>query len=400
MKRATQQSNKPGICIITVPFTSSVGRAQLANIIELLQPLSSEIFPLTGEFPRSPGENIHIVSLKSRKLYSDRRKISVWGRITRYILSQLELSLALFKISKKIDIVMFYIGSRISVLPVLLAKLLRKKVIVFANGSIAQDFKLAYGKRLFGAGIILSYLAGALENTGYSLADRVAVDFECIIRLFKLDRYKKKISIGLAPYINTNTFKVEKKSNERRNLVAYIGRLEPTKGAMNFVKAIPLLLEKRGDVEFLIAGDGSLFSEVAAELKKSGVSNKVKVTGGIPYEQVPYHLNEAKLLVFPSFNREGGAGIVKEGMSCGAVVVAPLVGGVPDLIKDGETGFILGDNSPECIAEGVGRALACEKLEEIAENARLVIERGYTYEAVMTNFRSALRDLTGSDENR
>ena len=400
MKRAIHQSNNPGVCIITVPFTSSVGRAQLANIIELLQPLSSEIFALTGEFPQSPDENIHIVSLKSRKLYSERRKISVWGRITRYIPSQAELSLDWFKISKKIDIVMFYTGSRISVLPVLLAKLLGKKVIVFANGSIAQDFKLAYGKRLFGAGIILSYLAGALENTGYSLANRVAVDFECVIRLFRLEKYRRKISIGLAPYIDTNTFKVEKKSNQRRNLVAYIGRLEPTKGAMNFVKAIPLLLEKRGDVEFLIVGDGSLFSEVAAELKKNATSSRVQITGAIPHEQIPHYLNEVKLLVFPSFNREGGAGIVKEGMSCGAVVVAPPVGGVPDLIKDGETGFILRDNSPECIAEGVSRALECEKLEEIAENARLVIERGYTYEAVMANFQSALRDLTGSDEKR
>ena len=400
MKRAIQKSNKPSVCIITLPGRSPIKPPSLTHVIESLQPLSSEVFALTGEFPQSPDENIHIVNLKSRKLYSTKRKVTVWGRAARYILFQLELSLAWLKVAGKIDIAMFYTGARMSILPILLAKLLRKKVVVFANGSIAQDFKLAYGKRLFGAGVILSYLAGALENTGYSLADRVVVDFECVIRLFRLEKYRKKISVGLAPYIDTNAFRITKKPNERRNVIAYIGRLEMPKGIMNFVKAALLLLEKENNLEFLIAGHGSMFSEVAAELRKNAASSRVQITEAIPHEQIPHYLNEVKLLVFPSFNREGGAGIVKEGMSCGAVVVAPPVGGVPDLLKDGETGFILRDNSPECIAEGVSRALECQKLEEIAENARLVIERGYTYEAVMANFQSALRDLTGSDKQR
>ena len=52
-------------------------------------------------------------------------------------------------------------------------------------------------------------------------------------------------------------------------------------------------------------------------------------------------------------------------MGCGTSVLATSVGGVPDLIKNDETGFIMGDNSPECIAENVIRALEHPNPEEI-----------------------------------
>lgn len=81
---------------------------------------------------------------------------------------------------------------------------------------------------------------------------------------------------------------------------------------------------------------------------------------------------------------------MKEGMSCGAIIVATPVGGVPDLITDGEAGFVMEDNSPECIARNVIRALEYPRLEEIAQNARKLIEEEYTYQVTVEKFRQAL----------
>ena len=68
-------------------------------------------------------------------------------------------------------------------------------------------------------------------------------------------------------------------------------------------------------------------------------------------------------------------------MHCGTPVLATSVGAIPSIIKDGETGFIMKDNSPECIAENVIRALNGPNLNEIAKNARALVERDFTYEA-------------------
>ena len=80
-------------------------------------------------------------------------------------------------------------------------------------------------------------------------------------------------------------------------------------------------------------------------------------------------------------------------MACGTPVLATSVGGVPDLIKDGETGFIMEDNSPKCIAENVTRALKYPNLEDIVKNARKLIEKEYTYEAAVERYRRILGKL-------
>lgn len=63
------------------------------------------------------------------------------------------------------------------------------------------------------------------------------------------------------------------------------------------------------------------------------------------------------------------------------------------MIKDGKTGFILGDNSPECIAKNVIRALNDRNLERIARSARTFVEREFTYEAAVARYSNMLATL-------
>ena len=74
-------------------------------------------------------------------------------------------------------------------------------------------------------------------------------------------------------------------------------------------------------------------------------------------------------------------------------VLATSVGAIPDVIKDEEAGFIMEDNSPECIAENVRRALEHPNLDEIVKNARKLIEEEYTYEAAVERYRTILKEL-------
>ena len=80
-------------------------------------------------------------------------------------------------------------------------------------------------------------------------------------------------------------------------------------------------------------------------------------------------------------------------MGCGTPVLATPVGGVPDVINDGNIGFIMKDNSPERIAENVMRALEHPNLDEIVKNARALVEREFTYEAAVKRYRRILERI-------
>jgi glycosyltransferase involved in cell wall biosynthesis len=64
-----------------------------------------------------------------------------------------------------------------------------------------------------------------------------------------------------------------------------------------------------------------------------------------------------------------------------------------ELIKDGEAGFIMENNSPECIAENIIRALNHPNLEQIARNARALVEREFTFEKAVERYREILEQV-------
>jgi len=70
---------------------------------------------------------------------------------------------------------------------------------------------------------------------------------------------------------------------------------------------------------------------------------------------------------------------VIDAMACGTPVLATPMGAIPDVIKDGETGFLMENNSPECIANVI-RALESSDLEGIAQRAQVLVECEFTYE--------------------
>ena len=387
IKKQIDDASKYNIGIIANPVSGKGKNVYLTKFINTLKPLSNEIFVIDGDFPEIPDKNIHILKIKA-----DDKKESMLIRSIKAILTQLRFSSNLLKISKKIDVVIFFGATEI--ISILSAKLMRKRTIIITGGSASKSAKKVYRERLFGlGGFVFPRILRILENIGLIFSDRIAVESESAIKFLSLEKYKDKISIIGNMYLDTNKYKVKKDLKSKRDLVGFISRLEEGKGAMHFVKAILLILKERNDLEFLIGGDGRLFNEIRNELENNKeLDNKVELTGWIPHDSLPEYLNELKLLVFPSYS-EGLPNIVTESMACGAVVLATPVGGIPDLIKDGKTGFIMKDNSPECIAENVIRALEYPNLNEIVKNARELVGKEFTYEATLGRYRKILEEL-------
>ena len=386
--------SKFNIAIVTVthPFNNIAGEQHLANLIQTLEPLSSKIIPITGitgNFPEYPNKKVRIIRLKSMQTEG----MSLPIKILNHLLVDLQISFNLLKIFREVDIVFFHIGARAYPSSALLSKLLRIKIIAFSFSSASKMAEVGASQNVIKKSQIFSiFLAAILQKFVFHLANQIAVEAENVIGFSNLKSYKDKIRIYGVPYVDLNLFKVEKEIKDRKEIVGCIGRLSALKGVQNLAKAIPLVLEKKGDVRFLIGGDGPLLSGIKEELEANNAFSKVKFVGWIPHNEVPNYLNEIKLLVLPSYT-EGSPGIVREAMACGTLVLATPVGGIPDLIKDGETGFIMENNSPECIVENVIRALNYPNLDKIAKNARALGEREFTYETVVERYKKILRCL-------
>ena len=360
--------------------TTGVGNLLLSNFVDVLYPLSNNIYLVTGKagyhfFKES--ENIHTYWLKHRK------GMNVFTRILNYCYTQLRISYTLAKITRNIDLWIFYIGGDSLLLPMLTVKLLRKKVVLAFAGSSVQTLK-SVNDSFFKPVKILSKINCILSK-------RIIVYSENLIKELNLEKYRNKIYIAHKHFIDFDKFKIKKKFNDRADLVGYIGRLSEEKGVFNFVKAIPEIMRKRDDLEFLIGGDGQLQDKIERYLEKESLSNKIKLTGWIPHDELPDYLNMLKLVVLPSYT-EGLPNIMLEAMACGTPVLATPVGAIPDIIKDGETGFIMETNSPECIAKNVKRILNYPDLDIIIDNARKLMEKEYTYEAAVERYRMILKE--------
>lgn len=114
-----------------------------------------------------------------------------------------------------------------------------------------------------------------------------------------------------------------------------IGRLHPTKGQIYLIKAATQLRLKFPNLHLLLIGDGPLRQSLALELQENAIPHTL--TGYLPraYEALP----AMDLFILPSVS-EGMGLVLLEAMQAGVPIVASAVGGIPELIRDGNDGLL------------------------------------------------------------
>ena len=390
------KNNAWRICVIAGFLPASVEKIYVHTIdfIQLLEPLAKDIFIISRNFPpqsEPSSEKIHIVNIRHRIGV----QYPMLVRIPGFIIMQLKISYNLIKLAKKVDIIFMSIGVATLVLPVLTARLLGKKVISIypGPGAVRRNSEADYQKTLFGIGKhIFLPIVGILERLNYCFASKIVVYLPELTDS-TLKRHTNKIFFsGSRFYVDIDFFKVKKNLDDRESLVGYVGEFIEVKGVMNFGKAIPLILKESIATKIMMVGDGSLRADIEKEIKDAELGNKVIIKEWVPHDKLPGYLNKLKLLVIPSYI-EVGPLILFEAMACGTPVLSVPVGVVPGVIKDGETGFIMEDNSPECIARNVIRALSHPNLEQIAKKARAFAEKEYSFEAAVKEYKATLAHL-------
>ncbi|MGA2121745.1 MAG: glycosyltransferase family 4 protein [Methanoregula sp.] len=353
------------IGIFTVPLESA-SVLPLSNLIEILFSISDSFVVITGN------EGYNKFKKERRfKVYGINYKIgNPFLRIVRGFCGQIKASLIILKLPKKIDTWIFYEGEY-AIIPVIIASLLKKRVIILLLGSTVFNLSLAQDP--------LVNIVRITSKINLKLADNIIIYSPTLIEDWNLQQYAHKILIAREHFLDLNTFKIIVSLSDRPYLIGYIGRLSEEKGVQNFVQALPALLRDQKDLRVLVGGDGQLKESIKASLQAEKLTGYMDFPGWISHDDLPYYLNQLRLLILPSY-AEGLPNIMLEAMACGTPVLVTPVGAIPDFIRDSETGFIMKNNSPECIAENIMRALNSPNLEKIASNGRRFVEENFTFE--------------------
>lgn len=164
------------------------------------------------------------------------------------------------------------------------------------------------------------------------------------------------------------------------------GRLEPLKGFQYAIEALAIVRAHGLDVRLFIAGsdtgDEARLREVAARL---GMDSRVSFLGAVERAQLAHLYAHAACAVVSS-EYESFSLVTLEAMSCGAPVAAAAVGGIPDIVRDGENGLLFPPADVGALADCVERILLRPALrEKFVAKGRATIER-FTWDAVAAQY--------------
>jgi len=368
------------IGIVTFPLGKS-NLIPLYNLISITRCLTNHVYIITGNAGIEVAQKLNDLHFE---LIDHTSGSNVITKVYNYAKTQLIITLRMIKLSRNVDLWIFPIGGEALLPCAVLAKILRKPIIMSLTSSTESMMKHQQNS--------LTPIVVIFAKINYILADRIILYSPSLITEWVLEKYRPKILIAHEHFLDFNTFTVTTPLPDRPSLIGYIGRLSGEKGVQHFAQALPAVLNGREDLRVLIGGDGELKESIAASLQEQGVTARVELPGWISHDDLPRYLNQLRLLVLPSYT-EGLPNIMLEAMACGTPVLATPVGAIPDVIIDGKTGFIMENNSPECIAENVVRALSSPDLEQIAQSGRRFVEENFTFERVVEQWKEVLEEI-------
>ena len=175
------------------------------------------------------------------------------------------------------------------------------------------------------------------------------------------------------------------------------GRLNPGKRHKDIVEAVHLLKSRGIGIELRIAGeddspDGRIRNSLEQQVERLALEKHVKLIGAVSEEQVCHELEHAHIFVLAS--REEALGVATmEAMSMGVPVVATDVGGVPELVENGETGLLVPPGKPRDIARAMETILSNSDLARSFSSAsRKKIELSFHERKSAETIMYALRE--------
>jgi glycosyltransferase involved in cell wall biosynthesis len=162
--------------------------------------------------------------------------------------------------------------------------------------------------------------------------------------------------------VDLNKFRLMERQEAKRQLgldddkryLLYVGRLVAVKGLDLLLDAFAQLVQNQRDVELVLVGDGAERHVLAQRATTLGIRDKVHFVSAQPHERIVLWMNAGDVFCLPSY-KEGLPNVLLESLACGTPIVATSVGGIPEVVADGQVGRLVHSRDPRemaaCIEE-------------------------------------------------
>lgn len=373
-------NDKENICIVTLPV-GKTGLVPFSQIVNISEGLSDELYIISG------GQAKTIFRGKKKSHFFEifhKKRQNTLLRAFSYIKIQFTISYLIFKLRKKINPIIFFIGGEGLILPSITSKILDKELILVLAGDPAKQGRLKRDP--------LKRVTNLLSNIVLRLSTKIVIYSESIMDERNLHDLSQKVCIAHRHVLDFDKFNIKKPFGERENLIGYIGTFNELKGVKNLMKAINIFLDRNNDFKFIFIGDGPLKDDIEGWITDNDLNEKITLHSWVEHDQLPDYLNELKLLVLPSLT-EGLPNILLEAMACGTPVLTTPVGAIPDIVTHGENGFILTDIEPETIANSMEKCTEHNHLDKIAYVGFEFANERFNFEKVRNNWQKILKKI-------
>ena len=182
-----------------------------------------------------------------------------------------------------------------------------------------------------------------------------------------------------------------------------VSRLDTHKGIDTAIRALPAVRAAFPTVRYAVAGVGSHRPEFERLVATLGLGDAVRFLGFVADDELPALYNAADLYVGPSRRydllAEGFGIALVEASACGLAVVAGDSGGVPDAVRDGETGLLVDPDDPAAVTAGITRLLGDPTLRRrLGDAGRRAVETYYNWDRVARDLIAIDREFRRADD--
>lgn len=176
---------------------------------------------------------------------------------------------------------------------------------------------------------------------------------------------KSNITVKITPFgVDVNKFKKDQKENKECSFtIGTVKTLRPKYGIENLIRAFGSLVSKGyTNIQLKIAGKGYLRPDLEELTNQLGLADKVKFLGWVENNEVPHLLNSFDIYVAPSSLDSESFGVaIVEASACELPVIVTRVGGLPEVVNDGYTGFVVEPDSVESLSKAIEVLMSDDK---------------------------------------
>ena len=186
---------------------------------------------------------------------------------------------------------------------------------------------------------------------------------------------------------------------EKSDLLVFAGRWTEKKGIDTLIGALARLGEELKGWTVRLIGDGELKEDLVASLKAVGV--EAELPGWVPADEMPKHWAEAKIAAVPSKRAKSGDAeglplVCIEAMLSGCALVATRHAGIPECVKDGETGYLVDEGDEAALAERLSLMLIDRRrTDSMGEAGRAFALEAFNLQKQSRKLETYLMDLAG-----